>query len=90
MSKKILLVALLSFVGLQAAEKGVEKPKENITGKILFKGREHYDKRLQKKVDKKKREAERNSSKEIKVYKRQDGSVDSFQTIREDNKQKNY
>ena len=53
--------------------------KKDIKAKIIFEGKDAYDERLQQKIEKK--ELAKTTSKEKKVYKKQDGSIDTFKTL---------
>lgn len=48
---------------------------EDLKEKVLFQGKEYYEKKLQEKEPAKK-------GKDIKVYKKSDGSIDTFKTYR--------
>jgi hypothetical protein len=82
MDKVILsLMVLGTWVCLLAVESNTTKQKkEDIKEKALFKGRAYYDERLKKQLAKK--DANR-SQKPVKIYKRKDGSIDSFKTYDE-------
>lgn len=67
------IASCLLIAAVHAEQNSSKKP--DIKEKALFKGKEYYDKRLQKKFQK-----EANKTKEIKVYKRKDGSIDTFKT----------
>jgi len=70
-----LSIASCLLVAAVHAEQNNTTKKADIKEKALFKGKEYYDKRLQKKFEK-----DGNKTKEIKVYKRKDGSIDTFKT----------
>ncbi len=76
-------LAFAAFHGDTNATAAEASKKEDIKEKVLFKGKDYYDKRLQKKYEKKQ---ESNSSHNIKVYKRKDGSIDSWKTYNESKK----
>lgn len=86
MSKLVLLfVASLAFGAFHGDANATAKraKKEDIKEKVLFKGKVYYYKRLQKEYEKKQ---ESNSSHNVKVYKRKDGSIDTWKTFSESEK----
>lgn len=52
---------------------------KDIKAKILFEGKDAYDERLQQKIEKK--DLIKMTPQEKKVYKKQDGSIDTFKTL---------
>ncbi|MBV5277650.1 MAG: hypothetical protein J0647_01125 [Campylobacteraceae bacterium] len=73
--KKILIVFIIFFMGsiIVLAENNSSVKKEDIKEKILFQGRDYYNKKLQEREPTKK-------AKDIKLYRREDGSIDTFRT----------
>lgn len=77
----LLLICFGASVSLLALEtNSTKQKKEDIKEKALFKGKTYYDERLKKQLAAK--DANR-SQKPVKVYKRKDGSIDSFKTYDE-------
>ena len=73
--KKILIAFIIFFMGsvVVLAKNNSSVKKEDIKERVLFKGRDHYDKQLQEREPVKK-------IKDIKLYKKEDGSIDTFKT----------
>lgn len=73
--KKTIIVFSLFFVGTinSFAEHNSSVKQGDIKERILFKGRYYYDKQLQEREPVKK-------TKDIKLYRRDDGSIDTFRT----------
>lgn len=74
-----LLVSILSLHGYADTNSTVKK--KDIKEKILFEGKDSYDQRLQQKVDKK--DPAKKTLQEKKIYKKQDGSIDTYKTLQE-------
>ena len=79
--KKVLIVFLfLSILGVSGyADTNSTVQQKDIKAKILFKGKDAYDERLQHKIEKK--DLAKKTPQEKKVYKKQDGSIDTFKTF---------
>ncbi len=79
--KKVLIVFLfLSILGISGyADTNSTVQQKDIKAKILFKGKDAYDERLQQKIEKK--ELAKKTAHEKRVYKKQDGSIDTFKTF---------
>ncbi len=79
--KKVLIVFLfLSILGVSGyAETNSTVEQKDIKAKILFKGKDAYDERLQQKIEKK--DLAKKTVQEKRVYKKQDGSIDTFKTF---------
>lgn len=73
--KKIIIVLFVLLIGAISsfAEHNSSVKQRDIKERILFKGRDYYDKQLQEREPVKK-------TKDIKLYKRNDGSIDTFRT----------
>ncbi len=81
MLKTIFFVAIFGIVvNVQAVDKDMKKSSD-LKEKVLFFNKNSYDKSLQKRYDKNQK-----NKKEMKIYKRSDGSIDTFKTINEANK----
>ena len=79
--KKVLAVfVFLSIFSIGGyAETNSTVQQKDIKAKILFEGKDAYDERLQQKIEKK--ELAKKTAQEKKVYKKQDGSIDTFKTF---------
>lgn len=73
--KKITIAIIIFFLGtvFSFAEHNNSVKKEDIKERVLFKGKPYYEKQLQEREPIKK-------TKDIKLYKREDGSIDTFRT----------
>lgn len=76
----ILSLSSCMLVASAQVEQNSSTRKEDIKQKALFKGKDYYDKRLHQQFEKN-QAAKR--EKDVKVYKRKDGSVDSWKTYNE-------
>jgi hypothetical protein len=72
-----LMIMLALSVQSFAAEKS-EKKTPNLKEKVLYVNKPHYDKMLEKKYKKNSKKNE-----PMKIYRRKDGSIDTFKTINE-------
>ncbi len=78
MVKNILFALVFgALMNVCAVEKELKKSPD-VKEKVLYMNKKHYDKRLQKNYEK-----SQNNPKEMKIYKRKDGSIDTFRTINE-------
>lgn len=78
MLKNILITFVLgTLINVFAVEKDLKKTPD-VKEKVLYMNKKHYDKMLQKNYEKSQK-----NKKEIKIYKRKDGSIDTFRTINE-------
>lgn len=73
----IFIVVFGAVINVGAVEKDLKKSPD-VKEKVLYMNKKHYDKALQKNY-----EISKKNKKEMKVYKRSDGSVDTFRTINE-------
>jgi anaerobic C4-dicarboxylate transporter len=81
MLKSILFAFIFgALMNLSAVEKDLKKSPD-VKEKVLYMNKKHYDKSLQKNYEKSKK-----NKKEMKIYKRADGSIDTFRTINEANR----
>jgi hypothetical protein len=81
MMKNILFLAILgALVNMQAIDKDLKKSSD-LKEKVLFMNKSSYDKEMKKRYDKSQK-----NKKEMKIYKRSDGSIDTFKTINEANR----
>jgi hypothetical protein len=76
----LLLVASYATAVAVQVEENSSIRKEDIKQKALFKGKEYYDNRLHKKFEK---NQAAKKEKDMKVYKRKDGTIDSWKTYNE-------
>lgn len=75
--KFFLVFSILLLYG--HAETNSSAQEKDIKAKILFEGKDAYDERMQQKIEKK--EILKTTSQEKKVYKKHDGSIDTFKTF---------
>lgn len=80
--RRAIILSLSSCILVAAihTEQNGSIKKEDIKQKALFKGKDYYDKRLQKQFEK---NQAAKKEKDMKVYKRKDGSIDSWKTYNE-------
>lgn len=76
----ILLLVAGSYSLALASDKNSTKKGQNIREKALFLNKDHYQKILKKTSEDKSK-----NKKEMKIYKRKDGSIDTLKTIYEAN-----
>lgn len=82
MSKIIILLLVAgNFHFALAGDNNSTKKGQNIREKALFMNKDHYQKILKKSDEDKKKQ-----KKEMKIYKRKDGSIDTLKTIYEANR----
>lgn len=78
MLKSILFTVILgALINICAVEKDLKKSSD-VKEKVLYMNKKHYDKALKKNYEKSQK-----NKKEMKIYKRTDGSIDTFRTINE-------
>lgn len=75
----ILSISVIS-IGYAQSNPSSKQEEEDVKKKLLFKGKESYEKHLQKKNEE--HENVSKSQKENKIYKRPDGSIDTFKTFK--------
>lgn len=81
MLKNILIAFVFgALINVNAVEKDLEKSSD-VKEKVLYMNKKHYDKSLQENYKKSQK-----NEKEMKIYKRKDGSIDTFRTINEANR----
>lgn len=75
------LLVLLSFLSLSVIASSNEdispKKEQNVKEKALFINKKHYDTYLERNI----KNAPVNKKKELKIYKRKDGTIDTLKTI---------
>jgi hypothetical protein len=82
MLKNILFLAILgALVNMQAIIDKDLKKSSDLKEKVLFMNKSSYDQEMKKRYDKSQK-----NKKEMKIYKRSDGSIDTFKTINEANR----
>ena len=85
---KLILLSAVSFLTATIYAETDQKQQSNIKEKVLLKGKDYYDKRLQKQYEKDRQKKDRNSSSNIKIYRNKDGSINTFKTYSEAEKNK--
>lgn len=80
------LLPLLSVLSLSviasSSESSTPKKEQNVKEKALFINKKHYDTYLEKNI----KNGPVNKKKELKIYKRKDGTIDTLKTINAANK----
>lgn len=78
MLKSILFAFVFgALINVCAVEKDLKKTPD-VKEKMIYMNKKHYDKALKKNYEKSQK-----NKKEMKIYKRADGSIDTFRTINE-------
>ena len=83
MLKLLPLLGVLSLsVIASSSESSTLKKEQNVKEKALFINKKHYDTYLEKNI----KNGPVNTKKELKIYKRKDGTIDTLKTINAANK----
>lgn len=77
--RRFFILFFIVVCGYAQANQLSSQEEEDIKKKLLFKGKTYYEKHLSQKNEE--NENTQKSQKETKVYKRQDGSIDTFKTF---------
>jgi hypothetical protein len=78
MLKLLVLLSLLSLSVIASSNEDISPKKEqNVKEKALFINKKHYDAYLERNI----KNAPVNKKKELKIYKRKDGTIDTLKTI---------
>ncbi|NCB55236.1 MAG: hypothetical protein EOM49_09955 [Epsilonproteobacteria bacterium] len=87
--KRIVTFALfLGTVAFASSEMNIlaKQEEDDIKKKVLFQGKEYYEKHLMQKNEE--QEKNQNTFKDKKIYKKEDGTIDTFKTINDAKKEK--